>query len=515
MIIGLDVGTTGVKAAAFGPGSPWRHTAIREYPLLQPAPDRFVQEPDVILRAAGDALAETVAAAGGAEVIAVSVGAGMHGLLALDGHERPLTPLVTWADARSRGEARALHESGQADELHASTGTPVHSMSPLTKLLWFARHEPEVWRAARWWIGLKELLLWWLTGEVVTELSSASGTGLLDMATRSWSRRAIEVAGVPADRLPPIEPTTATRSLAAAIAGQVGLPAGTPVVVGAADGPLGNLGTGALAPGVASLSLGTSGAVRRAVATPGVDAARTLFCYALTDEVWVAGGAVSNGGAVLRWAGDTFAGDVEQSAGPAGADDAVLALATQVPAGSEGLVMLPYLLPERAPLWDPDLSGAFLGVRRHHTRAHFLRAAVEGVCLQVRVVVDGLDRLDPVSTVRATGGVFRSSLWRDVMAAALGRPLHVEDGAGGTALGAAALGLYALGEAASLTDAAKQLGVGDSTPAPPVAVDPAWVEAYERQRARVAEVVGQLERVARVVGLPGADADAPSADADG
>src|SRR6185295_7427692 len=146
--------------------------------------------------------------------------------------------------------------------------------------------------------------------------------------------------------------------LAAAPARQIGLPAGTPVAVGAADGPLGNLGTGALAPGIAGLSVGTSGAIRMAVDGPRVDHHQTLFCYALTDDVWVVGGAVSNGGGVVRWAGRSLVPDVAA----VGSDAAVLELAASVPAGCEGLVMLPYLVAERAPLWDPDLPGAVLGL---------------------------------------------------------------------------------------------------------------------------------------------------------
>src|SRR5213078_248786 len=143
---------------------------------------------------------------------------------------------------------------------------------------------------------------------------------------------------------------------------------GTPVVVGAADGPLGNLGSGAIAPGVAGLSLGTSGAIRMAVADPHIDEHRTLFCYALTDSLWIVGGAVSNGGIVIRWAGRSLAPDLPGTSGDRTADEALLDLAASVPAGSDGLLMLPYLLAERAPLWDPDVPGAYLGLRRDHTR---------------------------------------------------------------------------------------------------------------------------------------------------
>jgi FGGY family of carbohydrate kinases, C-terminal domain len=174
-------------------------------------------------------------------------------------------------------------------------------------------------------------------------------------------------------------------------------------IVGAADGPLGNLGTGAMRPGVCGLSLGTSGAVRMAVSEPRVDAGGALFCSALTETVWVVGGAISNGASVVRWLLGSLLPDIAAARGGGDADEAVLELAASVPAGSEGLVMFPYLLPERAPLWDPDLHGAYVGLRRRHTRAHFVRAAVEGVCLQMRLILDSLDELEPRVVHRSHG----------------------------------------------------------------------------------------------------------------
>ncbi len=495
VIIGLDVGTTGVKAVAFGLGARWERIAIREYPLLQPAPNQQVQDPAMILTAAADALAECVAGVGRAKVLAISLSAGMHGLMALDEELRPLTPLITWADARAHEEARSLRRSGQAGELHAHTGVPVHPMTPLTKLMWFARHDPDTWAAARWWVGLKEYILLWLTGSLVTELSSASGTGLLEMSTRDWSPAALALSGVSAGQLPDILPTTATLELASAPADAAGLPAGTPVVAGAADGPCGNLGTGAITPGIAGLSLGTSGAVRMAVDAPHVDADGTLFCYALTESLWVAGSAISTGGGIVRWAGRSLAPDVQAAPGDAGPDAAVLELAASVPAGSEGLVMLPYLVAERAPLWDPDLPGAYLGLRREHTRAHMVRAGVEGVCVQMRLILDRVDELAPVRSVRVTGGVFRSALWREVMAAMLDRPLHIVGDAEGTALGAATLGVYALGRAPTLPDAAAQLDDPGVSPPAPVEADPQLVATYDRLRASVPELIRPLGSV--------------------
>jgi gluconokinase len=253
-----------------------------------------------------------------------------------------------------------------------------------------------------------------------------------------------------------------------------------------------------MAPGVAGLSLGTSGALRLAITEPMIDAGRTLFCYALTDSVWVVGGSVSNGGGVVRWAGRALAPDVGAAAGEAGADAAVLDLAGRVPAGSDGLVMVPYLLPERAPLWDPEIPGAYLGLRRDHTRAHLIRAAVEGVCLQLRVILDQLERLHPVTTVHATGGALRAGLWQEVLAAVLDRPVSVISDADGTALGAAALGLFALGRVPRLGDAVGHLSDPDAPPASPLSVAPDLVATYARLRGSLPRLIAALGPIADV-----------------
>jgi gluconokinase len=471
-IAGLDVGTTATKAVAFRVGGAERSVELREYPLLQPAPGQAVQDPDVMVDAVLDAL-------GALSVDAVSLGTAMHGLIGLDASCSPVTPLLTWADGRAAAQAAALR--ARAGELLARTGTPVHPMSPLVKIRWFHDCEPETAARVRWWAGLKDYVVYRLTGELVTEFSSASATGLLDLSTLEWDEEAVALAGTTVDHLPPVRsPWDVLRF------GEL------PLVLGAADGPLGNLGTGALAPGVASVSLGTSGAVRMVVGAPRADPGGALFCYALTEEDWVLGGAISNGGIVVRWAGEAF-----DLAG----DEAVLELAASVPAGSDGLVMVPYLMSERAPLWAPEIPGAVLGLRRRHTRAHFVRAAIEGVCLQLATILERLDAIEPVTEVRITGGAFRSELWRDVLAAVLNRPLVITGDAEGTARGAAALGLVALDAAPDL-EAALALLPGEDD-AQRIEPDPALVSAYADAGARVADLIAGLGPVAGAM-RPGA-----------
>jgi gluconokinase len=492
VVIGLDVGTTATKAVAFGLGSPWRATVVREYPLLQPQPGWQVQDPATLLAAVLGALAEVTARCRGARVVGISVSSALHGLIGLDADLRPLTPLLTWADSRATAEAAELRERPEGLALHRVSGTPVHPMSPLTKLVWFQRHERQLSARVRAWVGLKDFVLHALTGTLATELSSASATGLLDLSTRSWNPAALEVAGLREDQLPAVLPTTAVLGLGKAVAARLGLPVNTPVVVGAGDGPLGNLGTGALGDGVVGLSIGTSGAARMVVERPVVDESGRLFCYALTEDAWVVGGAVSNGGIAIRWAGGVFGQE-------GGTDSELLQLAASVPPGSDGLVMLPYLLAERAPLWDPTLTGAFLGLRHSHTRGHLVRAVVEGVALQLWTITAELDRISPVREVRATGGVFRSGVWRDAVAGVLGHPLTVTGGAEGSALGAAALGLTALGRVGSLAAGLDHLapGLRDGT-GERVVVGDAQRAAYGRVRASFPALIDSYAEVSRL-----------------
>jgi gluconokinase len=281
-------------------------------------------------------------------------------------------------------------------------------------------------------------------------------------------------------------PTTAVLSgLRSDVATATGLPVDTPVVLGAADGVLANLGIGAVRPDVAAVSLGTSGAMRVVVPTPTVDPGRRLFCYALTDDAWVVGGAINNGGSVVRWASQALAvhpGEAEPHGEEADELDArLLEEAAGVPAGSAGLLCLPYLLGERAPWWRSGLRGAYIGLRREHRRPHLVRAAVEGVCQQLALVRDAFAATDlPVREVRATGGAVASPLWVRTLAAALDLPVRVADSPEGTGLGACLLGLHALGALPDLDEATELVTVHD-----PVEPDPADAAVYRELRPLV------------------------------
>jgi gluconokinase len=383
---GLDIGTTSAKVAAFDADGEMSERREHEY-----GPDADVE---AIVDAALDLLPDGL----------VGLSSAMHALVGLDERDRPCTPLLKWSDLHAIEQAERIKR--EHPELHARTGTPIHPMSPLTKLAWFADEGV----TARRWVGLKELVVHRLTGEWVTDHSVASGTGLMALETLEWDELALDVAGITADQLPRLVPTTERFG---------------DMVIGAGDGPLANLGLGATTPGIAACSIGTSGALRVTVAEARVT--EQTFCYALTPGRWVVGGAINNGGNVLEWLGDLFGADIET-------------LLEEAEGGSEGLVMQPYLRSERAPHWDARLRGSYENLTHEHRRGHFVRAALEGVCHQLRLVLDSLtDAGYEVGEVRATGGFVRSELWKQILADTLGVPVTYTGQREGSALGAAML----------------------------------------------------------------------------
>lgn len=458
VVIGVDIGTTSTKAVAFTEDGAAGPSHGAGYALDEPSPGHAVQDSDAILDAVVESLRETVAQVGAERVEGLAFSSAMHGLIGLGADGRPLTPLVTWADTRARAQAERLRAGAGGLSLHRRTGTPLHPMSPLPKLVWFLEQEPSLCERVRHWVGIKEYVLSRLCGVLVTDHSLASATGLLDLQRLAWDDEALAIGGVLPEQMADLVPTTTVLDgLLPDVARRTGLRADVPVVVGAGDGPLANLGLGAVRPGVAACSIGTSGALRVMVDRPAVDPLGRVFCYALTEHRWVIGGAINNGGLVLDWAGDALAPDLGEEP-----EDALLELAGQVPVGSGGLVMLPYLLSERAPHWSALPRGAYIGLTRAHRREHLVRAALEGVGQQLALVLASMRSAGmQVSEVRATGGLTRSDLVRRLLADVLGLDVGFPAGHEGSGFGAALLGMEALGIVESIDVAADLVQLAD------------------------------------------------------
>jgi gluconokinase len=482
-VIGVDIGTTSTKSVAYDIEGHAAATHAVSYPLNEPAPGYAEQDPELILAAVIETV-RVVAAQCSGRVIALSFSTAMHSLIGLDPDGAPLTASITWADSRASAQAERIRASAGGLRLHRRTGTPVHPMSPLTKLVWFREQEPKLCEQVGHWVGIKEYVLLRLCDALITDHSVASGTGLMDIHRLAWDPEALQLAGIDLEQLAELAPTTTVLpGLTTTVAAAMGLPVDTKVVLGAGDGPLANLGLGAVRPGVAACSIGTSGALRVLVEHPTVDPHGGVFCYALTENHWAVGGAINNGGIVLGWAGEALAPHL----GPH-PEEQLLAMAAQAPPGSGGLIMLPYLLSERAPHWSSLPRGAYVGLTREHRQHHLIRAAVEGVCQQLGLVLQSVRAAgNEVHAIRATGGFARSPFWRQVLADVLDMEVQFPAGHEGSSFGAALLGMQALGIIDSIDIATDMVTITDV-----VRPDPATAALYRSMQPIFSELYNAL-----------------------
>jgi len=486
VVIGVDIGTTATKVVAYRTDGAALTSAERSYPLHSPHPGWAEQDPDEVVDAVLDAIAQAVSNLS-EDVAAIGLSSVMHSLIGLDGDGGPLTPLITYADTRAWPQALRLRRE-HGISLYRATGTPIHPMSPLVKLVWFGEHHPELLRQVSQWVSIKEYLLRRMCGSDVVDHAVASATGLFDLSTRDWHPDALRAAGVDPEHLGrPVPTTERVDGLRSDIAQPLGVPDSTPVVVGASDGVLANLGVGAVRPGVAALSIGTSGAIRVTVDAPRTDPEMRTFCYTLTDRQWVVGGAISNGGLVLRWLAEELFGGRDDDY------DRLTAEAAEVPPGSDGVLMLPYLTGERAPSWSPLRGGVLFGLRVGHRRGHAIRAGLEGVALQLRLVAAALrDARGDFDRLRVTGGFVDSELWLQIVADVLNSELEVPQVNEAVAYGAALLAMRGLGLVDDLSVATDGITIART-----VAPSADAVAEYDRVAASYAELVERLTPMLR------------------
>lgn len=444
IVIAVDIGTTGTKALAVDADGRVLNGSRAGYPLHVPKPGRAEQDPEAIFEAVATCLERTVKDGGHSpeDILCVSFSCAAHSLILLDGDGRPMTPAVTWADTRSAAQAERLLADGTGPALYRRTGTPVHPMTPLAKLLWFREEEPALFRKAGLFAGIKEYVLLRLFGEAVTDHSMAGGTGLFNLHTLDYDDEALALAGIGRERLPRLMPTTGFLSgLPRGMADKFGLAPDTPFVLGAQDGVLANVGIGATEDGVYAVTIGTSSAVRTAVRKPVLDPEGRLFCYALLPDEWIIGGPSNNGAVAVKWLAERLY--------PGREPEDVLRLAEQAPPGADGLLFAPLLAGERAPVWDPRARGVLFGLTLAHRNEHLIRAAMEGVVFQVAAIADLIRRTGrPIREVRASGGFARSPLWCQMLADVLDTPVTVPPVVESSALGAAKLGFWAMARAA-------------------------------------------------------------------
>lgn len=445
IVIGLDIGTTSIKAVAFNTNGTVLNEHEVEYPLHTPHPGWAEQDPLVIERAAITAIRCLVDQIKDVKnILAVGLSSAMHSLICMNNEGEPLSPSITWADGRAVEQADNIKTKHA--HLYELTGTPIHPMSPLTKLLWMKQTNFPAYQQADKFVSIKEFLLYRWFGTQMVDYSIASATGLYDIHTLNWNPNALQLVGITEDMLfTPVPPTTKITGLNKEIAKQLGLPTNIPFIIGASDGVLANLGIGAIHPGEVAITIGTSGAIRQIVAKPRIDHFQETFCYTFTDTLSLIGGPTNNGGIVLKWLKDTF-GQNENY-------ESMSKLASTVPAGSENLLFLPYLSGERAPMWNAQMRGNLYGLSLRHRREHIIRAGMEGVIFSIYHVGQALERLaGQPNKILASGGFARSPLWVQMVADIFNQEVQVPVSHQSSAWGAAWLALYTIGMANDITD---------------------------------------------------------------
>lgn len=457
-VLGLDIGTTSLKAVLFGQRGKIVASSTIEYPLSHPKPDFAEQDPEQIFQVLLESVrrVQQEALAKGYRIKAIGFSTAMHSLIAMDANNNPLTPAIVWTDNRSIKQADRLKEELGGHDIYLRTGTPIHPMSPLSKILWMKEEAPEIFNKVRMFAGIKEFVLYKLFGRYISDYSIASATGLLRLETLDWDEGVLELLGISREQLPELVPTThVLTGIQSSYAIEMGVPAEIPFVIGSSDGALANLGVAATAPGEVAVTIGTSGAIRTVTDKPVTDDKGRTFCYAFPDHKWIVGGPTNNGGIMLRWLRDQFASPEIEVARKLGIDpyDLMIKYAEKVPAGSEGLLFLPFLTGERAPYWNANARGTFFGISLRHQREHFIRAVLEGVVLGLFSVGVALrDMTGPAKEIVASGGFARSAVWRQILSDVMGKELLVPEVADASAMGAAVLALYAIGDMDSLAE---------------------------------------------------------------
>lgn len=481
-LLGLDVGTSGAKAVLVAEDGRVVATAMEEYPLSTPQPLWSEQNPADWWSGSRTALRRVVAESGvpAAEIAGLGLTGQMHGAVFLDAQDQVIRPALLWNDGRTAAQCAQITERVGAERLISIAGNPALTGFQAPKVLWLREHEPEQYNRVRRLLLPKDYIRLLLTGEAASDASDAAGTLLLDLQQRDWSDELLNTLEIPRAWLPRVyEGPEVTGQLRAAVADDLGLPAGLPVIAGGGDNAAAAIGTGIIQDGAISASIGTSGVLFAHSDAIRLDPQGRLhtFCHAVPGAYHLMAVTLSAGGA-FQWFRNSL-----RSLSASLSYDEIVGLAQHTPPGAEGLLFLPYLSGERTPHRDPLARGAFVGLTLRHGLGHMARAVMEGVVFSLR---DGLSIMQElglsIGEVRAIGGGARSPLWRQMQADILGSPITTMRAEEGPAFGAALLAGVGAGVYDSVqTAVASAVATRDIT-APQQETSPRYTALYDAYR---------------------------------
>jgi xylulokinase len=475
--LGVDVGTSAVKAVVVGVDGRLLGEATAQQLVDSPRPAWTEQHPDTWWRSSQAAISSAMEAArlggGAVELRGVGLSGQMHSAVFLDSDGEVIRPAPLWSDARTAPQCREITDKLGLAGLRRTVGNLALEGFTAPKVLWLRQNEPANYARLKHLMLAKDYVRYRLTGEMATDPSDAAGTLLFDVRRRRWSREVIGALEISGDILPEVVGSTDVSGFVGhGTAEALGIPAGTPVVGGGADNPAGAVGSGVVGVGRVLSSIGTSGTLLAPIDRARVDRRMRLhtFCHCVPD-LWYLMGVMLSAGSSLRWLRDVLL--------PSGGDDAYTTLTSEaapVSPGAEGLLFLPYLTGERTPHNDPAARGVFSGLHLGHTRGDLVRAVMEGVCFAMRDSLELVRAIHgAVPEVTAIGGGSRSDLWLQLQADIYGVPIVTVGPSSGAAYGAAALAAVGAGAFGSIREATNAWLHVERTIEP----DPARVRAYD------------------------------------
>ncbi len=435
--LGIDIGTTSLKAVAFSEKGEVIASYSFAYEMQHPQSNWSELDADKIFGAVINGINKIVQTCAPDHPLFISFSAAMHSLIAVDDKGNLMTPCIIWADNRADVIAEKLRNTDRGYSIYAASGVPIHSMSPLCKLLWFKEHQREIFNTAFKFVGIKEYIFYKLFGEFVVDTSIASATGLLNTKILHWDEEILSFLEVNASRLSQVVSTKKVFYYKRSYS-QLSLSENIPFIIGASDGALSNLGTGATGKNAMAVTIGTSGAARIVISAPETDRSMRTFCYHLKDNLYILGGGNNNGAVVLQWLKETLLQTSDSY-------EELFEQAKTIEAGSDNLLFLPYILGERAPLWNSNAKGVYFGLSIQHTKAHLIRASLEGVIFSLYSIGKILTEKKEITELHASGGFAKSALWLQVLADVFNTKVLISGAVESAALGAVMIGIEALG----------------------------------------------------------------------
>jgi gluconokinase len=459
-IITIEIGTNAVRVVAFDLQGNIMASMKGSYPTFHSQPDYSEQDPEQIfitmLYVLKNLLNEHIHPYK-IKVGSICFSASMHSVLAIDKNGIPLGNAITWADNRAIKEAETLKASPVSKIIYTATGTPLHPMSPLCKIAWFKNNDKERFKRTSKFIQLKTYIIHQLTGEYLIDYSLASATGLLNIHTVSFEAEALNYAGINTNMLADVVPIfESAGKLKKAYQNSLGLRGDTKLIVGSSDGCLATLGAGVWDGRKATITVEDSGAVRVIGKKVLNDKQQRLFNYLLTEDYYVSGGPTNNGGIVFEWFAKQF-GDFKDPFGLEYTMNELIAVAGKVAAGADGLIFLPYLLGERAPIWDANARGVYFGINIKHERQHFIRAIIEGILFEIYSIGKTLAEHCAFDGLSINGSFASIPLCAQIIADTFNMPVSISQHSSSVGIGAYLLSATEMGIYKNLEQAAKSI----------------------------------------------------------